>query len=465
MKASLLAPESTGGDTARDGFGYQDAYVLQNLPLFLFQPAFSHVVSEATGDVEICYFGGGGLTVRTFIEAKGGAALSWGDFWKEIEQFKKVFDTSPAEFPRFVLVCRDFNSRTSPLVEMVGRVRGVGRSYDATSPMLTGSHEEIIAWGIEKGLSEEMMTFILGHVAFETYADESAQSAFQGELTKHLPSLDLRSSDIAAFRLMCLELVSRSSRQPVHRAEIEAALSKVLGRDASLWAQTPTPLHLDGRVPPFALGLDATAFNGPGRDCLSAEDWWRAQERLEEIGTFVRQSRQRAAVALSAKQRMSLACTLGFVFSATRGFILDVEHNGGRMRTDDHSQGVEQFFSVQTVQGAGAGAEGVATISFPTGMANDVTAGIAANLASGHALHLVSARAVDGIATMNKAVAETKAALVSFRSRHRLEVIHLFIKGPSHFAMMLGHRLNGVCRLQLYDWVAGRYVPTALLGD
>lgn len=463
MKASLLAPESTGGDTARDGFGYQDSYVLQNLPLFLSQPAFSHVVSEATGDVEVCYYGGNGLTVRTFIEAKGGAALSWGEFWKEIEQFKKVFDTSPTEFPRFVLVCRDFNSKTSPLVEMVGRLRGVGRSYDATSPLLAGAREEIVTWGIEKGLTAEMMTFVIERVAFETYADENAQSAFQGELAEHLPSLDLRSSDVAAFKLMCLEMVSRSSRAPVHRSEIEAALSKVLGRDEGLWAKTPTLLHLDGEVPPFGLGIDATAFNGAERANLTSDDWSQAEEQLEAIGTFIRLSRGRAAVALSAKQRMSLACTLGFTFSATRGFILDVEHNGGRLRTDDHAQAPDQFFDVQSADGVGD--QGVATVAFPTEAAADVASATAGRLDSAPSIILTSARAVDGIATMNRAVAEAKAALVAFRARHRLEIVHLFIKAPSHFAMVLGHRLNGLGRVQLYDWVDGRYVPTALLGD
>jgi hypothetical protein len=89
MKASLLASESTGGAIARDGFGYQDTFVLQHLPRWLAQGAFSHVVSEAVGDIEVCYFGQGGTTVRTFIEAKS-YALSWGDFWDEIKQFKKV---------------------------------------------------------------------------------------------------------------------------------------------------------------------------------------------------------------------------------------------------------------------------------------------------------------------------------------------------------------------------------------
>ena len=55
MTAGLLEKESTGGATARVGFGYQDAYVLQNLPRWLAQSAFSHVVSEAVGDVQVCY--------------------------------------------------------------------------------------------------------------------------------------------------------------------------------------------------------------------------------------------------------------------------------------------------------------------------------------------------------------------------------------------------------------------------
>ena len=64
---------------------------------------------------------------------------------------------------------------------------------------------------------------------------------------------------------------------------------------------------------------------------------------------------------------------------------------------------------------------------------------------------------------MNLAVAEAKAALMSFRAENRLELLHLIIKAPSAFAMFLGHRLNGVCKVQLYDWVDGTYTPTAIL--
>ena len=56
MSASLLEKQSTGGAIARVGFEYQDAFVLRSLPLWLSQSAFSHIVSEALSDIEVCYF-------------------------------------------------------------------------------------------------------------------------------------------------------------------------------------------------------------------------------------------------------------------------------------------------------------------------------------------------------------------------------------------------------------------------
>ncbi|MFB8832028.1 SAVED domain-containing protein [Azotobacter sp. CWF10] len=70
-------------------------------------------------------------------------------------------------------------------------------------------------------------------------------------------------------------------------------------------------------------------------------------------------------------------------------------------------------------------------------------------------LSLVSTAVVMDIASLNTAVSEAKVALVEFRARHQLQRVHLFIKAPSMFAMALGHRLNGVGRIQLYDWDQG----------
>lgn len=462
MKASLLASESTGGAIARDGFGYQDAFVLQHLPHWLAQGAFSHVVSEAVGDIEVCYFGQGGTTVRTFIEAKA-YALSWGDFWEEIKQFKKVHETSPSEFPHFVLLCRDFNSTTAPLVAMVSRLRGVGRSYDATSPLLAQTRDEILQWVVDKKQTRDLAQFVVDRVDFVTYADENAHSAFPGEVERHLPSINLRAKDAAAFREKCVGMVTRSARGPVSRREIESALVEVLGQDASLWTRTPTALALAGTVPPLELGLDVDPFNGPGRAMLSAANWQHLSANGAALGEFIKRSRSRMGIALSGKQRMSLACLLGYTFSAAKGFVLEIDHNGGRFRTDEHAQMPEPFFAVTSGPVNVGRKEGVATIAFPTEAATDVVGAIGASLALAPRLDLVSGRAIDGTHALNKAVAEAKSALVHFRSRNQLEKVHLFIKAPSHFAMVLGHRLNAVGRVQLYDWVDGKYVATAVL--
>jgi hypothetical protein len=462
MKASLLASESTGGAVARDGFGYQDAFVLQHLPLWLAQGAFSHVVSEAVGDIEVCYFGQGGTTVRTFIEAKA-YALSWSDFWDEIKQFKKVHETSPTEFPHFVLLCRDFNSTTAPLVAMMSRLRGVGRSYDATSPLLAQTRDEILQWVVDKKQPRDLAQFVVDRVDFVTYADENAHSAFPGEVERHLPSINLRAKDAAAFREKCVGMVTRSARSPVTRQEIEAALVDVLGPDASLWARTPTALALGGAVPPFELGLVVDPFNGPGRASLSAADWRHLSAHGAAIGEFVKRSRSRTGIALSGKQRMSLACLLGYTFAAAKGFVLDIDHNGERFRTDEHAQMPEPFFAVTSRPANGDIKEGVATIAFPTEAAADVAVATGGDFALAPRLDLASGRAIDGALALNKAVAEAKSALVDFRSRNQLERVHLFIKAPSHFAMVLGHRLNAVGRIQLYDWVERRYVATAVL--
>ena len=112
MTVGLLERESTGGATARVGFEYQDAYVLQSLPRWLAQSAFSHVVSEAVGDVEVCYFGPDAAVRRMMLESKD-YALTAPAFWEEVQRFKNAHSTSPLEFVRFGLVCRDYNTKTS----------------------------------------------------------------------------------------------------------------------------------------------------------------------------------------------------------------------------------------------------------------------------------------------------------------------------------------------------------------
>jgi hypothetical protein len=465
MTASLLEKESTGGAIARVGFEYQDAYVLEHLPEWLAQCAFSHVVSEAIGDMEVCYFNPNGGILRVMYEAKN-YTLTVTQFWDEIARFKAVYETSPHEFPRFVLVCRDYNSKTNPIVSKIGRLRGVGSSYEANSPILEAGRKELREWAQENGDKADLAEFALGHVEFAVYASESADQAFIGQLNAELPVLDLNASLAARLRDLYKGQIARSSSEPVYRKELEAAICDLRDAERKVWLSTPVQVHmLVGAVPFYELGLDVEPFNGNARASKTVADWLSLLAAAERIAEFVSRSTLRRCIALNGKQRMSTSGVLGYAFSATRGFSLNVDHNGNTYKTTSHGRSAGTFFDEEVVPGDAEMVEGIACIGFPTAVGADVnlmSSGVVGKLPR---VLLESSRTIANIEDLNLAVAEAKDALVRFRSQNQLTTLHVFLKTPSVFAIALGHRLNGVCAIQLHDWVDGQYVPTALLGS
>ena len=137
--------------------------------------------------------------------------------------------------------------------------------------------------------------------------------------------------------------------------------------------------------------------------------------------------------------------------------------SGVTFDTSIHDRALGSFFAPADLV-AGSGSEGVVYLGFPYGGGDPVVAATAAlGLTGAPQLHLESASAITGMADINLAVHEAKAALVRFRDAHQLQKLHLFVRAPSHFAMALGHRLNGLGAIQLYDWVDTAYMPTATL--
>ncbi len=386
------------------------------------------------------------------------------EFWKEIDRFKIAYDKSSSEFVRFALVCRDYNSATAPLLAKVERLRGVGASFQVDSVFLADGRQELIDWAVNSGYRSDLAEFALDHVEFITYASEHAESAFFGELEKYFPFLGLSGKRIASLRERCKAHIARSSFGPVYRRNIEADICEVAAGDATGWTSAPIRVHLlNGAVPYHSLGLAVGGFTGSDRSARTAAEWAQLFAAATGIGEFVKTSGSQRCVALDGKQRMSLACLLGYSFSATRGFTLKVEHNGQEYRTDVHDRAEGEYFAEVRTLGELASKEGVACIGFPIPVGVDLLVDFSGDRAVLPSLTLDSARVVDSMSTLNLAVSEAKAALMRFRSELGLTKLHLFIKAPSVFAMVLGHRLNAICTIQLYDWVDGRYVPTALL--
>ena len=461
----MFERQATGGAFARDGFEYQDAYLLEHLPLFLSQSAFSHVVSENMGDIDVRYHRPSGGTWCVGIEAKRNQLTS-NELWSEVARFVQMHEASPDEYVRFVLVCGDYAGAFDPLFSKLARLRGVAASLNPDSAILMAAEHEIENTIVALGQTVAIARFVRERVSFAKYSDNNVNGSFASALNENLPALsDMRGNEVNAFRDRCKELVDHSVKGVVHRCDIEAALVNCAPGLAAAWLGTASQVQL---LPATShdieqLSIEVGEFNGDNRGRLGKRAWENLQGELNGFAEFLRTSRARAGVALSAKQRMSLACTIGYCFSATRGFTLQMHHNGAVFDTAKHEREDGRFFKLPEVS-TGDGGDGVVSISFPYPGRDDIlTAASRLGLGAGPQLHIEGTGPLVSLAALNTAVHEAKTALVAFRTAHQLQRLHVFLKVPSVFAVVLGHRLNGVGEVQLYDWVDSSYHPTALL--
>lgn len=469
MTAPLFEAQATGGATARSGFEYQDAYLLQHFPIYLAQGAFSHSVSELLGDIEVRYHRPTGGTYCVLYEAKG-YQLSEKELWAEVDRFADLYSKAPGEYVEFVLVCADYLNKLTALINKLERLRGPGASLNTDSVFRASAEKDLVDTIMKMGRSREVADFVLARVSFVTYSPANVMGGFSEMLTEHLPTVsDMTGREQAAFQSACKQLVEGSTKGVVTRAALETALVQSAPSVAALWTVTPTAVLLKSEPVQGIeeLTLDVSDFSGDGRGTLGSAAWSELQRRLEGLGAFIQSSRQRQAVRISAKQRMSLACLLGFVFSATRGFTLQMAHNAGLVHdTANHDRSAQTFFATDVVvTEQSRSTAGVVAIFCPNLGRDDVLAATSAGqLGLAPKLFLESALPITDGPMLNTAVAEAKAAVAAFRSKHQLSRIHLFVKAPSFFAMALGHRLNGVGEVQLYDWVGNGYSATASIG-
>lgn len=460
MSASLFAPASIGGAVARAGFGYQDAFVLCNFPLWLSQDSFSHVVSEKLGDVEVYYFAAKGSPYAVFYEAKN-HTVTPKRLWEEVAQFERVDRGTSGRYARFVLVCPSLSPDISPLLNKLERLRGVGAD-PATPDVEREARQAVVDWVVAEGQSRELAEFIVDRVAIEPFAEEGAEQRFIGAFSDHL-ALDAKQSEIRVFRDRCRALVQASVNGRVSRRGIEGELIKTLSSSTAEWANRPVHLAITSApVPMTALGLDVSAFAGPDRKHRTGAEWAELTSEFDRVAAFIKEATDRRRVTFDSKQRMTMAVLVGCTFGATPGFTLSFEHNGIRFCTADHAKAVGPFFNEAVERGESRDGDAVACVSFPTAIGGDFRSG-AEGLDELPRVELTSAKAITNVADLNLAVDEAKRRLVTFRSQHQIGRLHLFIKAPSSFAVTLGHRLNGVASFQLYDWIDGRYVPTASL--
>lgn len=467
--STLFARTATGGAVARTGFEYQDTYALLQLPDCLKQDSFNGVVSELLGDVELTYFSTGGL-LHLCIEAKNNE-LAQPAFWKEIEQFEQLHASSPSTYIRFRYVSPGTPSALEPMRNKLERLRGAAGIYDMANPVKKAGKDDVVQWILDNtNQTRARAEFVVEHVEFEDFDVNAAEQRFTAVFAEALPSLeDVPPSRVRKIMESWKNLIATSVKGHVSRRQIEdAMLAELNESEQAIWRGTPSvPLLVTGQAgerSPHTLdmAIDVRPFIDDTRGTRTLAEWDAFQTSSEQLGEFLLNSRPRRRVKLDINLRMSSAVVLGSAFKATKGHALWIQQRGVIYKLDEYDTRKEPYFETQ--EEAGPGSEGVVAIQIGSATRSDVCRAMDA---AGHSdlpyLFVESTEGISGQDVLNKAVSEAKTAIANFRSNYNLSKIHLFVKGPSFFAMAFGHRVNALGPIQLYDWVDSTYKLTALL--
>ncbi len=468
MDSMLLSPSINGGNIAREGFNYQDSFILLNLGNWLASTGFCEFFNENLGDIEVGYFTIMGYR-RVCYETKN-YTLSPSDVWSELEQFREICDKSEGLYTFFILVMPDMPQTLQPLKSKIDIFRSKGCNFAQNSSIYTEAREDIIYWIKQKNQSELLAEFIADHVCFEKFNMLNAEREFAGHVTKSLPSLiDVTSRKIEMLRLSWKNLIERSVKGPITRKLVEQELLTALGNDQDFWLNHPTEVHLvtdPSTVIPqlFNLSINLIPYTGQGRHERSDVDWQTLINELDNFGSFLRSSRPRRKILLNAELRMSSAVAAGYAFRAVKGHELYMLHRGNTYVISESIRSLSNLFEHDNCEVIGTVDDGVIGIQIGVALKQNLEqACIQFGFTSSPKLLLLTESPVMDNDHLNILVHEAKHALSKFKSQYNPSRMHLFIKAPAFFAMALGHRLNGLGIVHLYDWTGSCYNPTVII--
>ncbi|MFO0840897.1 MAG: SAVED domain-containing protein [Gemmataceae bacterium] len=470
---SLLAPESTGGDIATTGFGFQDAVLMAKLPRFLAEDGFTAVIREAVCDFEASFFSVEGGVRREGFEAKD-YLITPATFWAEIDTFAGVDATDDTAYGGFTLVSTGLSDKVEPVVNGLRRARDPYPFYPPSSGILHASFAEFEKRVVSHGKPESMARLLFDKVRIEpnwSLAHDEGKALFASAMHEHHPwSLSCSGRDLQECYWKLRALVLARKNRPVQRHEIESAIESALPRGAI--PTTPVRLHTasapEDRAPPGAIVARWERFSGEGTRSFPPPEEWRSSIilPLQAFRAWVDGEKRPRRVRLSGKRRLSTLLAIGFSLPAVEGFAIEMEVGNVVWATDAHPDGDTPVYQLDSRLTAGSGERLVVTLGIIREVVEDVTL-YAARAGAGGCPRL-DLRGTSAIVTdkqLNLVVRSVKDEISKALQQTSASAVDLFIAGPAPLALFLGHRMNAVAPVRCFEWVRkGEYTPTCELG-
>jgi hypothetical protein len=470
LTPSLLEPQSRGGEIAEGGFSFQDHIILARIPSWLAQEGFTVMVKEATGDVEVKFFVPDQGFVKDLIEVKD-HMLQPAEFWKEVRRFQEIDTGSPNTYRHFILIGAGTSKELQPLINGLERVRGSQDFYDEQDAVKRNSVQMYIQLVENKGGTRQDANFLLTKVFVETdwnTVRSHGEAVFKESLIDHLNEYaDLSGRVLDDVYNHLNTFIRKTRNRSVSRKELEIQLQAKIPLQ-----QRPilkpiliyTAIAPDDNPQHPGLRFDWTRFSGgETRAIASPEQWRQILIDLQDTRTWIENYRNTRRIKLLGNRRISACLAIGSVFSAVRGFAIEMEYRGEIWATDSHPT-AEDSYPLAHCFSEGESDRLVVSISIYRNILTEVQANLERfGLSNAPLLNIHGEPPIASPEQANEIASKIKKLIIQGLQSTHSKTIHLFYAGPSYLALFLGHRLDATAPIISYGWAGSQYAQTCQL--
>jgi hypothetical protein len=472
LTPSLLEPQSRGGDIAEGGFSFQDHIILARIPLWLAQDGFTAMLREGIGDVEAKFFVPEQGFVTELLEVKV-HTLQPSHFWKEIKRFKEIDSGSPNTYRVFILVATGISRDLEPLVNGLRRVRNPNDFYEQNSLVYVNSLKDYIQLVKKSGGTEEDAKFLLNKVEIEVdwiTAKLQGEALFKQSFTDYLQEYNDLSIKTLDNIYNNLGIFLRQKRnESITRKDLENKLREKIPSNQlpdlrSILIYTATD-NADNPTHP-GLRFDWADFSGGETRAIAQTEAWNGLViNLQKTRNWIENHRNTKRIKLLGDRRLPTCLALGSVFSAVRGYAIEMEYRSQIWATDSHATSETPAYPCQNQTVGDTGDRLIVTISILRDIRPDVEKNLAKYELEGMPqLHIYGKHPIISPEQTNDAVRRIKDLIVGNLRRTGSKEIHLFFAGLAPLAMFLGHRLDGTASVVCYGWIGNeQYTRTCHL--
>ncbi len=473
LTPSLLEPQSRGGDIAEGGFSFQDHIILARIPLWLAQDGFTAMLREGIGDVEAKFFVPEQGFVTELLEVKV-HTLQPSHFWKEIKRFKEIDSGSPNTYRVFILVATGISRDLEPLVNGLRRVRNPNDFYEDDSVVNANSLKNYIQIVKKSGGTEEDAKFLLKKVEIEvdwTTAKLQGEALFKQSFTDYLQEYNDLSIKTLDDIYNNLGIFLRQKRnENITRKDLENKLREKIPSNQlpdlrSILIYTAT-YNADNPTHP-GLRFDWADFSGEETRAIAQTEAWNGLViNLQNTRNWIENHRNTKRIKLLGNRRLSACLALGSVFSAVRGYAIEMEYRSQIWATDSHATNETPAYPWINQTTGDMGDRLVVIISI---LRDDIRSNVEKNLAKYELkgmpqLHIHGQQPIISPEHTNVATKGIKNLILENLRCTGSKEIHLFFAGPAPLAMFLGHRLDATAPVICYAWIGNeQYTRTCRL--